>query len=489
MTREELLKLQAEAKRALLLGPHKTLDWKEIQKKREHNEKKKAALPVIPLETRYMGVYCNGRPGSGKTQLIQDLLIFDLDMVAANQAVLIVVDPTGDEPGQKPTLINLLTRLNRFAPGGDLDGKLVYINPADEDYYLPVNLFNMRPSDESARAISAVISNYVQIMDGVLGQPLTNFQEPVFKWAVQIALAFPNPSLRTMIEVLTPTPEGERPVYEDIFDKLDPDVQRYVRTTYNTQRRIGSREDILARLESLNADPVFRQMFNGKRTSVDFRALINKPSVIVINLPPDLGPMRRLYTRYFMAQLYHAGEHRPGNSPPCFIYIDECDMIVDDTVGEMLRRLRKKNVGLTLANQETSRLSEDAREAILGVAVKFANSYEDSARDIGKTMGLKDGAGRVNTNFLTNRVSFNFAYHMVGMDEPINYKFEPFRMNKLPTMTEKEWRTVLYQIRKDFYEPVPKPAPEPQREHTYPPQVQSSTSTNARPRRKLGGTV
>lgn len=459
-------------------------DFSYPTRKREREEREKPSLPTVPLETRYEGIYVNGRPGRGKTQLLQHLLLPDLDMVAAGKAVLVIIDPTDDLGGDKPTLIRLLTRLKRFAPAGDLHGKLVYINPADEDYYLPVNLFNMRPTEQSARAISAVINNYVQIMDGVLGQPLTDFQAPVFKWAVQIALGFPNPSLETMLDVLAPTPEGERPIYEEVFDQLDPDVQRYIRRTYNTQRRISSREDILSRLESLNADPQFRQMFNGKRTSVDFRKLINEPNVIVINLPSDLGDMRRLYTRYYMAQLYHAGEHRPENPLPCFIYIDECDLIVDDSVGEMIRRLRKKNVGLTLANQQTDRLSEDAREAVTGVAVKFANSYEESAKDIGRDMGLKDGSGRVNTSLLTNRPAFNFAVHTIGMQELESYIFEPFEMNKQPAMTEEEWRQVRQQIRSRFYEPVPHYAGAEEDQITEPEPEISAAAPSASPRQK-----
>ena len=66
-----------------------------------------------------------GLPGSGKTQLFQYLIARDLDMVARGEASLVVLDPTGDEAEPTPTLIRNLTRLKRFAPGGDLHGKLI----------------------------------------------------------------------------------------------------------------------------------------------------------------------------------------------------------------------------------------------------------------------------------------------------------------------------------------------------------------------------
>ncbi|HEX3861271.1 MAG TPA: DUF4145 domain-containing protein [Stellaceae bacterium] len=463
---DELRQIHEQWKKDTLYGKHtpEEIDYlkldREREKQRERDRERGPTGPRISLDARYEGIYVCGRPGSGKTQLLQERLLPDLDIVAAGKAAVVAIDPTGDVGGDRPSLIHVLTRLKRFAHGGDLYNRLIYIDPLDEDYYLPVNLFNLRPTDDNARAISAVITNYVQIMDGLLGQPLTGFQDPIFRWAVQVALAFPHPNLQTLVDVLAPTPAGQQPIYEEVFDRLEPAVQNYLRRLYETQGRIASREQILSRLESLNADPLFRQMFNGRRTSINFHRLINEPNVIVLNLSRDLGSMRRLYTRYFMAQLYNAGERRPANPLPCFVYIDECDEIVDHTVGDMLRKLRRNKVALTLANQETARIPEDAREAVTGVAVKFINARIDSARELGANMGLSDGAGRVDTSLLVNRPAFSFAFHATGMREPISYSFQPFKMNKLPTMTEDEWKDTLRDIRERYYEPInQKPAP------------------------------
>src|SRR5690348_5309113 len=100
------------------------------------------------------------------------------------------------------------------------------------------------------------ISSYVQIMDGLMGQPLTTYQNPIFKWAVQHAIGFPNASLETLIKILTPTPEGQPTGYDEVFHLLEPAVQRYLSRSYETYGRITSREQIVSRLESLNADPL-----------------------------------------------------------------------------------------------------------------------------------------------------------------------------------------------------------------------------------------
>src|SRR4051794_21196829 len=143
------LKTEREAwKRDTLFGRYtpEQLDYRRYQKrhrKESEKEEEEYATPEIPLPPRFEGMWVVGLPGSGKTQLFQYLIARDLDMVARGGASLVVLDPTGDEPEPTPTLIRNLTRLKRFAPGGDLHGKLIYIDPTDEDYILPINLLSL----------------------------------------------------------------------------------------------------------------------------------------------------------------------------------------------------------------------------------------------------------------------------------------------------------------------------------------------------------
>ena len=118
-----------------------------------------------------------------------------------------IIDPTGIEPG---TLIRTVTRLKRFAPGGDLYRKLVYIDPTNRQYTLPINLLSLRADLADDDAISSAISSYVSIMGGLMGQPLTPYQDPPLRYAVQVALAFARPTLDTLRRIIAPAPESRR---------------------------------------------------------------------------------------------------------------------------------------------------------------------------------------------------------------------------------------------------------------------------------------
>jgi hypothetical protein len=121
---------------------------------------------------------------------------------------------------QKGRLIHNLITLKRFASGGDLHGRLVYIDPTDRQYTLPINLLSLRVDLDNEDSVSSAIGSYLSIMGGLMGQPLTSFQEPVFRYAVQAALAFPNPTLATLRDIIRP----KSTVHRQVLHKLHPDV-------------------------------------------------------------------------------------------------------------------------------------------------------------------------------------------------------------------------------------------------------------------------
>ena len=442
--------------------------------------------PEIPLPVRFQGQWVIGTPGTGKTQLFQFMLSRDLDLVAQGKASIVVLDPTGVEGGRQPSLIHNLITLQRFAPGGDLHGKLVYIDPQDRSHTLPINLLSLRASLDDEEAVSSAISSYLSIMGGLMGQPLTNFQEPVFRFAVQVALAFPNPNLSTLREIIAlppPMAKGAEPppkIYEQVLHKLDPDVAAYMREVYDTDGPKRSRTEILNRLYTLSSDPMFRRLFHGSETKIDFSDEINQPKVIVINAARDyLQSFTELYGRYFLALITQAGERRSSQSIPCFIYIDECDEFVasDQNASKILLKLRRKNMALILGNQLVSRITDaSVQQSFLGTAIKFVNADHDSALDLAKAMNCITDAGRPDPSFLQNRPSLNFAFHLRGqMPKPVAVQVPGGFMESQPHMTDAEFARVRQEIRDRYYVPTGR-AEIAATTATPPPQKEESTS-------------
>ena len=412
--------------------------------------------PELPLPIRFQGQWVIGTQGTGKTQLFQFMLSRDLDMVAEGKASIVVLDPTGDQEGR---LIHNLITLNRFAPGGDLYGKLVYIDPKDRGYTLPINLLSLRANFDDEESVGSAISSYLSIMGGLMGQPLTSFQEPVFRYAVQAALAFPNPTLSTLRDILSPNSKA----YQQVLPKLHPDVRAYFQQVYDTEGPRRSRSEILNRLFALSSDAKFRRLFNAAETKIDFFEEINRPKVIVINASRDyLQSLTELYGRYFLALITGAGEHRasmPTGSPiPCFIYIDECDEFVanDPNAAKILLKLRGMRMALILGNQLVSRITDaSVQESFLGTAIKFVNANSGSARALAEEMNCVTAEGRIDPSFLIARPSLNFAFHIRGqMPKPIAVQIPYGILESQPHMTSNELEQIRSEIRERYYVPI-----------------------------------
>jgi len=426
--------------------------------------------PNIPFQSRFEGMWVVGLPGTGKTQLFQYLIARDLDLVAQGRASIIVLDPTGDEADPTPTLIHNLIRLKRFAPGGDLHGKLVYIDPTDTGYTLPINLFSLRPDLNDREAISSAIQTYVSIMGGLMGQPLTGFQDPPFRYAVQAALAFAHPTLETLRRVLAVPPPATKsytpppPYHQQVIDRLRPTVAEYLRTTFDSDGARRSRNELMNRLYALSADPRFAEIFEAEETKIDFAAEIASAKVIVINASREaLGDMTELYGRYFLGLIKQAADSRRIRVP-CFIYIDECNEFVanDHNAVHILRKLRRRRMALVLGNQAVEDI-KTPRGAFLGTAIKLVNADEDSAYELAKNMGLRKAGGVPDTSLLVGRPPLDFAFHIRGrMHEPESFKVPPGVMEAMLKMTESEFQEIRKEIRERYYVEVHRDRPSKQ---------------------------
>lgn len=410
-----------------------------------------ADIPVgFPDDRRFEGQWVVARRGAGKTNLFSRQILRDFDAVARGEACVIVIDVTGSARGQ---LVSNVIRHKRFAPGGDLSGKLLYIDPTDRDF-IPINLMSLRADASDASAVSTATAAFLSIMGGLMGQPLTDFQAPVFRAVVQLAMAMPNPTLATLREVIRPRSDA----YKPYLPKLRPELREYFEHGYNFERVVTSRSEILNRLFSLSIDPLFARLFTHNETRLDFTVEMNRPQVIVINCDRNhLKHLTRLFGRFYFALITAAAEAR-GRVPrsrrlPTYIYFDEASEVIGDdpNAAFMMNKLRQMNVGLIAGMQDTSQAAGEARRAYAGSLIKFANCEEESARDLAPDM-------QCDFPFLMNHPRGRFAYFLTGeMVAPIPVKV-PRVVNERgwisePTMSDREFEEVMATIRHRYYVP------------------------------------
>lgn len=412
----------------------------------------------IPEERRFEGMWIVGRQGAGKTNLLSAMILRDLDRVARGEACVVVIDVTGSQPGQ---LVHNVISHKRFAPGGDLHGKLLYVDPTDREV-IPINLMSVRADAGDADAVSNATAKFLFLMGGLMGQPLTTFQEPIFRAAVQLAMVMPNPTLATLRDIIRPRSDAYRPY----LPKLRPALRDFFEHVYNDERATSSRREISTRLASLSMDPKFGRLFEHQETRLDFSVEMNRPKVIVINCDRnDLKSMTKLFGRFYFGLITAAAEARASiprsRRLPTYLYFDEASEIVGDdpNVSQMIYKLRQMNIGLILGMQDTSQAKGEVGRACASAVIKLANCNSESARDLARDMGCEKEPHR-----LTDLPRGQFAMHISGATpRPITVRV-PRVVNDRgwkdePHMTRSEFEQVMQELRAEYYVPEPRPKP------------------------------
>lgn len=145
---------------------------------------------------------------------------------------------------------------------------------------------------------------------------------------------------------------------------------------WQENERTHSVESTLNKVSSFTSDPRIRLMLCAKRSTIDFRSIMDEGKTVLINL--SKGVLRTnsfLLGALFVAKIQMAAMSRQ-NLPPSerrhfSMVVDEFQDYTTFSFAEILSEARKYGLSLTLAHQSLEQLDEQLRSIILGNAKNF----------------------------------------------------------------------------------------------------------------------
>ena len=214
--------------------------------------------------------YVIGRSGSGKTNLILNLAIADMQRGSG----ICFIDPIGDAAQ------TLLTHVPTSR-----DKQVVYFNAGDTDYPIGVNpLYDIAPEDRS-RTVSDILQMFESIWHDMGWGPR---MESIFRAALHTLIENPNccrPSLLTVFRLL---------LDEDFRHQLKQDIDnpqlldwwdlRFDRKDLNERTRREWVEPVLNKIDALSLDPIIRNIIGQPRTILDIDRVVAEGQILIINL-------------------------------------------------------------------------------------------------------------------------------------------------------------------------------------------------------------
>jgi hypothetical protein len=338
---------------------------------------------VIPQQARFEHHWIIGGTGHGKTNALANLILEDLQRVADGEASLVVID-------SQNALIPSIAHLPFFAEGEALGGKLVLVDASDVEYPVALNLFDVglqRLNSYSMLDRERLLNTASEVMQfilaSLLGAEMTSRQSTLFGYSLQAMQLIPDATIHTFRELMEP---NGRKRFATELTKLEGRAREFFETQFDAPIFAQTKQQVVARLFAICENRTFDRMLSNPKSKLDLFSEINAGKAILINTAKDLLKQdgTEIFGRFFLALIAQAAQERatlhPSKRLPCYVYIDECQdyLSTDSNFTIILEQARKQNVGVIVAHQYLSQLSQKTLDSLYAnTSIKFAGGISD----------------------------------------------------------------------------------------------------------------
>jgi hypothetical protein len=297
---------------------------------------------------RHVAVF--GATGVGKSTLLRQIAAQDI----ARGDGLLLIDPHG----------SLAEDVLRDVPAWR-HNHVCYLNPADLEFPIGLNVLEDVHPDDRAAAVDAVVT----AMRGIWRESWGARLEIILRHAATALIETPNASLALLPRLLTDdafrmrvVPRLTSPLTRAFFD------QRF--DTWRDAFRSEAVDPVLNKVEAFLAFPAIRNILGQATSTLHFGHAMDKRRIVIANLGKGvLGESAaHLLGALLIARVQTAGMGRDAGSPnPDFhVIIDEAQNFGTDSIASLLSEARKFGITLVLATQYLAGLTDTTRAATLG---------------------------------------------------------------------------------------------------------------------------
>jgi energy-coupling factor transporter ATP-binding protein EcfA2 len=342
--------------------------------------------PVCLLdEDRRKHIYIVGKTGTGKTTLLQTMILHDIHEGHG----VCVVDPHGD----------LFHQLLGKIPKKRMEDVIV-IDPSDTDYPIGLNLLECDSPEQRFFVVHEVSEIITRLMEDEYGTAAGHMMGPLFHQhtRMNLLLVMSDPEKPgTLLQFYTIFQEDnfwkrwlplkwDDPVLKRWVEKVLP-MQDYTGVGYD---KISLGDWIASKFGGLIFDPQLRLIFGQHRSTVNFAQAMNEGKIVLVNLSKGvLGITNaRFFGMVLLTKLYAEAMKRAklpeDQRRDFFIYVDEFHAVATQAFVNLLSEGRKFGVNLVLANQFMTQIRDsrimDSILGNIGTLICFRLGLEDAER-------------------------------------------------------------------------------------------------------------
>ncbi len=308
----------------------------------------------IKQDDRRRHMYVIGKTGMGKTNLLENLAIQDIQKGHG----IAFIDPHGDTA----------EKLIKAIPSHRIND-VIYFNPADQDFPIAFNVMEKVDPEYRHLVASGLVGVFKKIWADSWGPRL----EYILRNAILGLLEYPGSTLLGVTRILVDKSYRERVVekitdpvvrsfWVDEFSKWDPRVLQEVISPI--QNKVGQ----------FLSSALIRNIVGQTVSSFDVRKIMDERKILIMNLSKGrlgednsalLGAM--MITKIQLAAMGRVDIPEETRAD-FYLYVDEFQNFATESFANILSEARKYHLNLILANQYVTQIAEEVRDAIFGNA-------------------------------------------------------------------------------------------------------------------------
>ncbi len=308
-------------------------------------------------EDRRRHMYVVGQTGTGKSTFLENLALQDM----LNGEGFAFVDPHGDTA----------ERLLAMVPKERVED-VVYFSPADMDYPMGLNLFEFSTPEQKDFLIQEAINMLYKLYDpqhqGIIGPRYEHW----FRNAALTVMA--NPEGGTFIDIpkVFTDKQYEKQLKAHVTDQTVLDFwnkEMAATSDYHKSEVLGW---FVSKFGAFLSNEMMRNIIGQTKGSIDLRDIMDNKKILLVNLSKGrTGELNsKLLGMIFVMKFQAAAMSRatiPEEDRKDFcLYVDEFQNFSTDSFATIMSEARKYRLNLIVANQFTTQLTEEIRDAVFG---------------------------------------------------------------------------------------------------------------------------
>ncbi|MBI5619904.1 type IV secretion system DNA-binding domain-containing protein [Candidatus Gottesmanbacteria bacterium] len=307
-------------------------------------------------DDRRRHVYVIGKTGTGKSQLLEEMIMQDIH---AGKGVA-VIDPHGD-------LIDGV--LTRIPPERAED--VIYFDPSDTERPMGLNMLEAKTEEQKHFVVTSIVGLMYKLYDpmktGIIGPRF----EHAIRNAMLTVMCEPGNTFVEVVRVLT-----DSSFVQELLPKVtDPIIRRYW-TDQIAQTADFHKSEVLDYIVSkfgrFVTNKLMRNIIGQSQSSFDFRRVMDEGKILLVNLSKGkigeensnfLGLI--LVPRILISAMSRQ-EIAEEERRDFYLYVDEFQNFATPDFAQILSEARKYRLNLIVANQFIGQMEEEVKNAVFG---------------------------------------------------------------------------------------------------------------------------